>query len=112
VVEGGVFNATTNPSGIWSSAALGTYAPRGMRGLVYGPGFQSYSAALQKGFHIIPSHENHQVIFKAEAFNYLNHPNLDNPDTGPTSSTFGQVNSKGGTYASDRQMQFSLRYAF
>lgn len=99
-------------SGVWSSAAPGTYAPRGMRGLIYGPGFQSFSAALQKEFHIIPSHENHVVVFRAEAFNYLNHPNLDNPDVGPTSSTFGQVNSKGGTYASERQLQFSLRYAF
>ena len=99
-------------SGVWSSAAPGTFAPRGMRGLIYGPGFQSFSAALQKEFHIIPSHENHAVVFKAEAFNYLNHPNLDNPDTGPTSSTFGQVISKGGTYASERQFQFSLRYAF
>jgi hypothetical protein len=83
-----------------------------MRGLVYGPGFYSLSAALQKEFHIIPSHENHALVFKAEGFNYLNHPNWDNPDTGPTSSTFGQVNTKGGTYASDRQYQFSLRYAF
>lgn len=99
-------------SGVWSSAAPGTFAPRGMRGLIYGPGFNSFSAALQKEFHIIPSHENHMLVFKAEGFNYLNHPNLDNPDTGPTSSTFGQVTSKGNTYASERQFQFSLRYAF
>jgi hypothetical protein len=99
-------------SGVWSSAAAGTYAPRGMRGLIYGPGFQSYSAALQKEFHIIPSHENHMVVFKAEGFNYVNHPNLDNPDIGPTSGTFGQVLGKGNTYASERQLQFSLRYAF
>jgi hypothetical protein len=83
-----------------------------MRGKVFGPGFNSFSAALQKGFHIIPSHENHQLIFKAEAFNYLNHPNWDNPDNNPTSSHFGQITGKGGTYASERQLQFSLRYAF
>ena len=84
----------------------------GPAGLIYGPGFQSFSAALQKGFHIIPSHENHQLIFKAEAFNYLNHPNYDNPDVGPTSGTFGRITGKGNTYASERQFQFSLRYAF
>jgi hypothetical protein len=89
-----------------------TFAPRGMRGLIYGPGFQSYSAALEKAFHVIPNHENHQLIFKAEGFNYVNHPNLDNPDVGPTSSTFGRVTAKGNTYASERQFQFSLRYAF
>jgi hypothetical protein len=99
-------------AGIWSAAPAGTFAPRGMRGLIYGPGFQSYSAALQKAFHVIPSHENHQLIFKAEAFNYANHPNLDNPDVSPTSSTFGRVLGKGNTYASERQFQFSLRYAF
>ena len=99
-------------AGIWSAAPAGTFAPTGMRGKVYGPGFNSFSAALQKEFHIIPSHENHMLVFKAEGFNYLNHPNLDNPDTGPTSKTFGQVTSKGGTYSSERQYQFSLRYAF
>lgn len=99
-------------SGIWSAAAPGTFAPRGVRGIVYGPGFNSFSAALQKEFHIIPNHENHALVFKAEGFNYLNHPNLDNPDVGPTSSTFGQVTGKGNTYASERQFQFSLRYAF
>ena len=42
----------------------------------------------------------------------LNHPNWDNPDVNPTSSTFGKVTSKGTTYASERQFQFSLRYVF
>jgi hypothetical protein len=97
---------------VWSPAPSGTFAPRGMRGLIYGPGFSSFSAALQKGFHVVPSHENHQLIFKAEAFNYTNHPNLDNPDMGPTDGNFGKVTGKGNTYGSERQFQFSLRYAF
>jgi hypothetical protein len=99
-------------AGVWSLAPVGTFAPRGMRGLIYGPGFQSYSAALEKAFHVIPNHESQQLIFKAEGFNFANHPNLDNPDVGPTSSTFGRVTAKGNTYASERQFQFSLRYAF
>ncbi len=98
--------------GVFQPAAVGTFAPRGSRNNVFGPGFQSFNAALQKGFHIIPGHENHQLIFKAEAFNFTNHPNWDNPDVNPTSSTFGKVTSKGTTYASERQFQFSLRYAF
>ncbi|WP_367182519.1 carboxypeptidase regulatory-like domain-containing protein [Edaphobacter sp.] len=97
---------------VWSPANSGTFAPRGMRGLIYGPGFQSFSAALQKAFHVVPSHENHQLIFKAEAFNYTNHPNLDNPDMGPTDANFGKITGKGNTYGSERQFQFSLRYAF
>ena len=98
--------------GAFSAAPIGTFAPRGTRGLIYGPGFESFSAALQKGFQIIPNHENHQLIFRAEAFNFANHPNYDNPDVGPTSGTFGRINGKGNTYASERQFQFSLRYAF
>lgn len=97
---------------VYQAAAPGTFAGRGSRNNVYGPGFNSFSAALQKGFHIIPSHENHQLVFKAEAFNYLNHPNYDNPVTNPTDAKFGFVTQKGNTYASDRQLQFSLRYAF
>jgi hypothetical protein len=110
--EASTCTSTNRSAGIWCTALPTTFAPRGMRGLIYGPGFQSYSAALQKGFHIIPNHENHQLIFRAEGFNFANHPNLDNPDIGPTSSTFGRVTGKGNTYASERQFQFSLRYAF
>jgi hypothetical protein len=109
---GGKNNNQWFEPGVYVAPSAGTFAPRGSRNSVYGPGFQSYNAALQKEMHVIPGHDNHQLVFRAEAFNYLNHPNLDNPDTGPTSGTFGRVNSKGGTYASERQFQFSLRYAF
>jgi hypothetical protein len=97
---------------VFQPAAVGTFAPRDSRNVVSGPGFQSFNAAMQKRFQVIPGHENHAVVFKAEAFNYTNHPNWDNPDVNPTSSTFGKVTSKGTTYASDRQFQFSLRYEF
>jgi hypothetical protein len=99
-------------TGVFQPAATGTFAPRDSRNIVYGPGFQSFNAAMQKRFQFIPSHENHALVFRAEGFNYTNHPNLDNPDVNPTSSTFGKVTSKGTTYASERQFQFSLRYEF
>jgi tRNA(His) 5'-end guanylyltransferase len=67
---------------------------------------------MQKRFQFIPGHENHALLFRAEGFNYTNHPNWDNPDVNPTSSTFGKVTTKGTTYASERQFQFSLRYEF
>ncbi len=97
---------------VYQPAADGTFAPRGSRNNLYNPGFNSFSGALQKALHIIPNHENHELVFKAEAFNYLNHPNLDSPDSSPTSGTFGRVTGKGNTYSSERQFQFSLRYAF
>src|SRR5260370_11594121 len=99
-------------SDVLSPTPAGRFPGRDYRNIVNGPGFRSFNAALQKGFHNSPSHENHQLVFKAEAFNYTNHPNWDNPDVSPTSSTFGKVTSKGTTYASERQYQFSLRYAF
>jgi len=110
--------AGSNGTGQWFEtavfvpAASGTFAGRGSRNNIYGPGFSSFSSALQKSLHIIPGHENHALVFKAEAFNYLNHPNLDNPDVGPTDGKFGLVTQKGNTYASERQYQFSLRYTF
>jgi hypothetical protein len=109
---GSTGNAQWFDPSVFHPADPGTFAPRDSRNIVKGPGFQSFNAALQKSFHVIPGHENHQLIFRAEAFNYLNHPNWDNPDVNPTSSTFGKVTSKGTTYASDRQYQFSLRYSF
>ncbi len=92
--------------------APGTLAPRGTRNEFYSPGFQSWNIALQKNIHVIPQLENHVVTFRAEAFNFTNHPNLDTPDINPNSGTFGKVTTKGQTYGSDRQMQFSLRYEF
>jgi hypothetical protein len=109
---GSTGTATWFDPGVFEPAAVGTFAPRGARNIIYGPGFQSFNAALQKGFHLIPGHENHELVFRAEAFNFANHPNWDNPDVNPTSSTFGKVTSKGTTYASERQFQFSLRYVF
>jgi hypothetical protein len=68
--------------------------------------------AMMKSMHLVPGHENQSLVFRAEAFNLANHPTPDNPDTNFTSGTFGQSKTKGGTYSAERQMQFSLRYAF
>jgi hypothetical protein len=97
---------------VFAQPAGGTEAGRGTRNVIYAPGFQSWNIALQKSFHVVPGHDNHQLTFRGEAFNFTNHPNWDTPDHNPTSGTFGEVTTKGGTYASDRQLQFSLRYAF
>ncbi len=95
-----------------TSQFAGRFAPRGTRNQIYGPGFQSYNAALNKTIPIIPGHESQTLVFRAECFNIPNHPTPDNPDTGYTSGTFGRSTTKGQTYGADRQFQFSLRYAF
>ncbi|MBE7182407.1 MAG: hypothetical protein INR71_14585 [Terriglobus roseus] len=113
------FDITSYPTlnGSRSNTALttlyaGQFAPRGTRNAIFGPGFQSYNAALNKTIGIIPGHESQTLVFRAEAFNIANHPTPDNPDTTYTDTQFGQSNTKGQTYAADRQFQFSLRYAF
>jgi hypothetical protein len=103
---------TTNPDGtpIFTAPAAGTFSTQKNRNLIFGPGFQSWNIGLQKSFKVT---EKQAVRFKFEAFNFTNHPNLDNPNVNPTSlSTFGKVTAKGNTYASDRQLQLSLRYSF
>jgi hypothetical protein len=97
---------------IFHAPAAGTLAPQGTRNAIYGPGFQSWNIAMQKSFHLVPRMQSQQLTFRAEAFNFTNHPNLDTPDSNPTSGTFGQVTTKGQTYSSDRELQFSLRYQF
>lgn len=100
-----------NP-GDYAAPASGTFASRGSRNAIYSAGFQSWNIALNKTFHLVPRMPNQQLVFRAEAFNFTNHPNLDQPNTTPDSSTFGEVTTKGQNYSSNRQLQFSLRYQF
>jgi Cna protein B-type domain./TonB-dependent Receptor Plug Domain. len=85
---------------------------RGARGVIRGTGFQSYNAALNKSWVLIPGHDNTALTFRAEAFNFLNHPTPDNPNLTYGSSNFGLSQTKGQTYGADRQFQFSLRASF
>ena len=48
------------------------------------------------------------MTFRAEAFNWINHPNWGGADTNPTAATFGKITGKGG----ERNIQLSLRYSF
>lgn len=68
-------------------------------------GFQNWNVALFKSFRIT---EKQFVQFRAEGFNWLNHPNWNGVDTNPTAATFGMVTGK----SSERNLQLSLRYSF
>ena len=105
-------SAFVTSNAVLNSQYAGRFAPRGTRNQINGPGFQSYSAALNKAWTLIPGHESTQLNFRAEAFNLLNKPSADNPDLTYTSGTFGQSKTKGGTYDLARQFQFSLRLSF
>jgi len=76
------------------------------RNNMYGPGQYQWDIALFKN---VAVKSGHSFQFRAEIFNFLNHANLNNPSTDPTSSTFGRVTAKDN---SRRDVQLSLRYSF
>jgi hypothetical protein len=78
----------------------------GVRDSVYQPGFQDWNAMLFKKFAI---NERNAFEFRAEAYDFINHPNWSTPNLNPTSGTFGEVTSKTGLV---RTLQLSLRYSF
>ena len=97
-------NADGTP--VYSLAPLGTFFKGRVRGLVYNPGFMNHNFGIFKDFHIT---ETHRITFRAEAFNWPNHPNWNNANTDPNATaTFGRVTAK----SSERQLQFALRYSF
>jgi hypothetical protein len=89
------------------------------RNFVRGPGFYALNTAVQRSF---PIYEQLHLIFRVEAFNILNHPNLGSPDSTLSDSTFGQLVGGNITtigvpnqlYAmgSPRSLQFSLKLQF
>ena len=97
-------NGTT---GIFTRPAAGTISNQKGRGLFYNVGFQNHNLRLTKEFVI---KESHALQFVVEAFNWLNHPNWNGPDTNPNNlaTTFGKITTKSG----ERQMQVALRYSF
>ena len=70
------------------------------------PGLDNTDFSLFKEFHVV---ENLRAQFRAEAFNIFNHPQFGSPNTGVTSSSFGQITSQAN---SPRQVQFGLKLLF
>jgi len=93
-----------NPAA-YAKPAAGTFgnAPRNN---MYGPGQYQWDIAFFKNIAVVG---RQSFQFRAEMFNFLNHANLSNPSTDPTSSSFGRVTSKDG---SRRDTQLSIRYLF
>ena len=102
--------AVRNPDGspIFTRPTTGTFNTQSVRNLIYGPGFQAQNLAVSKTFSLS---ETHKLQFRAEAFDWPNHPNWRTPSTdilNPNSSAFGKVTGK----QNERQVQVSLRYSF
>ncbi len=97
----------TDSSGnsLFTAPAAGTMVKDRLRNYFYNPGFQNWNLGLFKEFAMT---EKHRLLFRAEAFNWLNHPNWSGASSDPRSSTFGKVTGK----SSERNLQLSLRYSF
>ena len=79
---------------------------KGVRDSVYQPGIQDWNLALIKTFAI---NDRSGIQFRAQGYDFINHPNLSGPQLTPTSSQFGEITSKTGLA---RTLQLSLRFYF
>ncbi len=84
--------------------ALYTFGNAG-RNIVTGPGLADADLSLQRDF---PIRETQHLIFRAEFFNALNHPNFDTPNRIAFTPNFGRIFSA----EPSRQIQFALKYNF
>jgi hypothetical protein len=99
----------------FSRPAPGTWGNTGEfgRNPVFGTTFWSHDIALFKN---IPLGGAKRLQLRAEFFNFVNHPNLGNPNGGgndnvnvdPTSADFGRVLSKTG----ERNVQLGVKFSF
>jgi hypothetical protein len=82
----------------------------GQRNIAKGPGAFNLDFGLAKTFPIIPA-DHVNLVFRADAFNLLNHPSFGTPtlDIVNNVSPFGQIT---GTSVGARVGQFSLRLEF
>ena len=85
--------------------ANGKFGNAGMN-LLRGPGFGNWDMAVFKNFRWMEGRMNTQ--FRAEAFNFPNHPNLGNPNSNPRGGFFGVITSKSG----ERNLQLGLKLSF
>lgn len=91
----------------YAQQALGTFGSVGV-GTVRAPGYANWDFGIGKKFNIT---EHQHIEFRAEFFNFNNHPSFSPPDRTwtPTSKTFGQIT---GTVSPPRNLEFALKYRF
>jgi hypothetical protein len=97
----------TNGTPIFTKPAAGTFNLQpGVRDSIYQPGIQDWNVSLFKKFAI---KEGANFEFRAEAYDFINHPNWSGPNLNPTSSQFGEITGKTGL---QRTLQLGLRFNF
>lgn len=93
------FNTTA-----FAKAAPGSYGNLG-RNTIVGPGSWDLDMSLSRAFSVS---ERRQLVFRAEAFNLMNHTRLGNPATAMNSNVFGQIT----TALDPRIMQGAVKFIF
>jgi histone H3/H4 len=97
-------NFVFNPAA-FANPAPGTFG-NAPRSLIYRPGDQQWDIALFKNFGL---GDTRKLQFRAEIFNFPNHPNLSEPNMDITNPNFGRSITKTGDR---RDIQLSLRFLF
>jgi hypothetical protein len=99
----------------WNAAAFDykstdlTWRPGNLgRNTLKRPGTRSFDASLARTVKI---RESHSLNIRFEAFNAVNHPNWDVPNSDPRSTSFGIITATRSN-TTMRQLQFALKYLF
>src|SRR5712692_684701 len=77
---------------LFTAPAAGTFSTQFNRNILYGPGFRNFNLGVFKNFAVT---ERQGLQFRAEMFNWINHPNWGGStgggvDINPRSATFGK----------------------
>jgi hypothetical protein len=88
----------------FSRPVAGNFGNAGVS-ILRGPSFQNWDAALFKNFRI---RERLNAQFRAEVFNFPNHPVLADPVVDPRNGSFGLIQSK----SNERNLQLGLKLLF
>jgi hypothetical protein len=75
------------------------------------PGVVNADISAFKNNYIGPG-ERYNIQFRVEAFNALNHPQFNGPDTGVNDGTFGQITGAQGQANTGRRLQLALKILF
>lgn len=106
-------NPTVGSAGQWldpaafavpAACTLGN-APRNVG---YGPNQTMVSGSIFKTFRLA---EKYNLQFRAESFNFANHPMFADPNTSLGNPSFGKITATAGAYT-PRQIQFALKLLF
>lgn len=107
---GGWFNKAA--FGLTPAIGNGRGFGNGGLGSILGPGQFNFDTSLQKTTRVGGIHEDATLVFRAEAFNMLNHSQFSNPTGNQldvSTPQFGQITS---TSVNPRLIQLALKYVF